>query len=221
MFHQAALSLPASKWDTCCDVCGGKSQIRKLTPYNKCTRANAYTLKTRVYTSTQKYNSQEMVVIHFVRCKRTHFGSVPRLMSGSLMCKSSGPSARLIRSPYKPAQVQPCSLQQCLSCVPNTIWPPTANKPISKRKKYAPTYKLAEQKNEENKEEKQVEECHGHWDAVLISLPYGNQTSIITLVINMYSNKYKSLVNFLSQVLLHRIIGLWLHRHVLCEMNAY
>lgn len=161
MFHQAALSLPASKWDTCCDVCGGKSQIRKLTPYNKCTRANAYTLKTRVYTSMQEYNSQEMVVIHFVRCNRTHFGSEPRLMSRSLMCKSFGPSARLIRSPYNPAQVQACSLQQCLSRVPNTVWPPTANKPISKREKHAPTYNLAEQKTRKIRKKNKLKNAIG------------------------------------------------------------
>lgn len=74
-----------------------------------------------------------MLLIHFVGCNRTNFGSEPLLMSRSLMCKSSGPSAKLIRSPHNPAQVQPCSLLHYLSCVPSSVRPPTANKPISKR----------------------------------------------------------------------------------------
>lgn len=103
-------------------------------------------LHTQTRTSTWKYHSQEMVVIRFVGCNRTHFGSEPLLMSRSLMCKSSSPSAKLIRSPHNPAQVQPCSPLHYLSCVPNTVRPPTANKPVSKREKYTPTCNLAEQK---------------------------------------------------------------------------
>ena len=98
-----------------------------------CTRTHTHT-----HTRMSKYYSQEMAAIHFVRCNKSNFASEPLLMSTSLMYKSSGPSAKLIRSPYNPAQVQPCSLLHCLSCVPNTVRPPTANKPASKRETYTP-----------------------------------------------------------------------------------
>lgn len=101
-----------------------------------CARAHTHT---RSYTCMSKYHSREMVAIRFVRCNRSNFGSEPLLMSTSLMYKSSGPSAKLIRSPYNPTQVQPCSLLHCLSCVPNTVRPPTANKPASRKEKYTPT----------------------------------------------------------------------------------
>lgn len=44
-FHQEALSMPNRKWDTCCEVCRGKSQIRKLTLYNtnECLRTHMHT----------------------------------------------------------------------------------------------------------------------------------------------------------------------------------
>jgi len=71
----------------------------------------------------------------FVGCNRTNFGGEPLLMSWSLMCKSSSPSARLIQSPHNPAQVQLCSLLHNLSAVPNAVRPLTTNKRIPMRKK--------------------------------------------------------------------------------------
>lgn len=126
--------MPARKCDTCCHVCREKSQIRKLTPQSKYTQANA-----SAHTHTQARHSQEMMANHFVGCNRTNFASEPLLMSRSLMCKSSGPSAKLIQSPHNPAQVQPRSLLHYLSCVPNTVRPPTANKPVSWREKHTHT----------------------------------------------------------------------------------
>lgn len=84
---------------------------------------------------THTRHSQEMGPIHFVGCNRTNFGREPLLMSWSLMCKSSSPSAKLIRSPHNPAQVQSCSLLHYLSCPPNNIRPHTANKSTSKTEK--------------------------------------------------------------------------------------
>lgn len=107
-----------------------KIQVRKLTLYNKCAKANTYT-----HTNTHTRHSQEMRLIHFVGCNRTNFGREPLLMSWSLMCKSSSPRAKLIRSPHNPAQVQSCSLLHYLSCPPNNIRPHTANKSTSKTEK--------------------------------------------------------------------------------------
>lgn len=75
-----------------------------------------------------EHHSREMAPIHFVRRNRTNFGSEPELMSRSLMCKSSSPTAKPIQSTHNPAQVQLCSLLHYLSCVPNSVRPPTANK---------------------------------------------------------------------------------------------
>lgn len=89
----------------------------------------------RLHAHEHTRHSQEMVLIHFVGCNRTNFGREPLLMSWSLMCKSSGPRAKLIRSPHNPAQVQSCSLLHYLSCPPNNIRPHTANKSTSKTEK--------------------------------------------------------------------------------------
>ena len=193
-------------------------------------------MPTRAYTSTQKWRFQEMVVaIHFVRCHRTNFGSEPLLMSRSLMCKSSSPSAKLIRSPHNPAQVQPCSLLQYLSCVPNTVRPLTANKPVSKREKYAPTCNLAEQKKRKISKKSKLKDATGTGaESCAASLP-SSYCTVHAIPVSIFTplwksdtddkiflrSKCKSLVHFISPLLLHRIIGLWLHCHVLSEMNAY
>lgn len=127
-------------------VCRVKSQTSELTLYNKCAQANAYTP-----TRARSQHSQEMAAIRLAGCSRTNFGSEPLLMSRSLMCKSSGPSAKPIRSPHNPAQVQPCSLPHYLSRVPNTVRPLTANKPISKGEKYAQTSNLGGEGGEKKK----------------------------------------------------------------------
>lgn len=119
---------------------------KKVDPLQQVHTSKCLHTHTQTRTSTRKTHSQEMVAIHFVGCNRINFGSEPLLMSRSLMCKSFSPSVKLIRSPHNPAQVQPCSPLHYLSCVPNTVRPPTANKPISKGEKYTPTCNLAEQK---------------------------------------------------------------------------
>lgn len=129
-FSSGGIIYARKQSDTCCDVCSPKSQVRKLTLYNKCAKANAYTR-----TNTHTWHSQEMGPIHFVGCNRTNFGREPLLMSWSLMCKSSSPRAKLIRSPHNPAQVQSCSLLHYLSCPPNNIRRHTANKSTSKTEK--------------------------------------------------------------------------------------
>lgn len=56
-FHQEALSMPKRKWDTCCEVCKGKSQIRKLTLHNtnECLHTHAHT-----HTSTHAHRDVEI-----------------------------------------------------------------------------------------------------------------------------------------------------------------
>lgn len=99
-----------------------------------------------------EHHSREMAPIHFVRRNRTNFGSEPELMSRSLMCKSSSPTAKPIQSTHNPAQVQLCSLLHYLSCVPNSVRPPTANKTCIWRgintRPYATTLKKKKKKEE-------------------------------------------------------------------------
>lgn len=172
IFHQEALSTPARIGSTCCDVCKGKCQMRQLTPCNRST--NEWTL---VHSTTHTHTRSnqmlwEMGTNHFVECNRTNFGSEPLLMRRSLMCKSFSPSARLIRSPPNPAQVQPCSLLHHLSCVRNTVRPLAANKPLSERErereKHTPACNNAEQTKVERKE-KQAEE----WQRLEVVVMFG------------------------------------------------
>lgn len=144
-----------------------KIQNKKVDPLQQVHTSECLRTQTRTHTSTQKYHSQEMMANHSVGRNRTNFGSKPLLMSRSLMCKSSGPSAKLIQSPQNPAQVQPCSLLHYLSCLPNTIKPPTANKPVFKREKYKSICNLSEKKKKKVRKEEKHAERQWHWDALM------------------------------------------------------
>lgn len=96
--------------ETHCNVCRGKIQNKStdLLPISKC--LHTHTHRQADTHRRVEHHSREMAQIHFVRRNRTNFGSEPELMSRSLMCKSSSPTAKPIQSTHNPAQVQLCSL---------------------------------------------------------------------------------------------------------------
>lgn len=112
------------------------------------------------------------------------------LMSRPLMWKSAGLRAELIRSPLRRAQVQALLPP---SSVANNLTAPAAT-----------TTRLMQ--------------THGATAALrLKSLLCKNEIVLITCSL---TSKRAPLLHFTSPWLLRGIIGLWLHRYVLGEMNA-
>lgn len=175
-----------------------------------------------------------MVLIHFVGCNRTNFGREPLLMSWSLMCKSSSPRAKLIRSPHNPAQVQSCSLLHYLSCPPNNVRPHTANKSTSKTEK---TCKFVKQTRSNKENDEVTQECQWCGDAgvsglvlnmlwvfmqfpsFLLSHPWKSKHRWWSCFFKL--TKCKSLQKQYINEISHRVIGSLLPCHVPSEMNAY